>query len=96
MKAFSEIVCGFFSRLFAGILGIVILRGIYLEIFINHQIPLGDGRYRLLLTPVAFFFGIAFLVYAVGGQDLLSKVIPTLAEKRRDKLDSHGISDDEK
>jgi hypothetical protein len=69
------------ARIFVGIFGVLLSVGAVLQM-LDGSLTF-SGRYGWLMP----FLGIAFIVYALGGQRLLSKYFPILAEKEKPTLD---------
>ena len=71
------------ARLCLGILGVIFSVSTLVSIF-DGSLTF-EGRYGWLMP----FLGIVFIVYALGGQQLLRKYFPILAEK--EKLDNEKL-----
>ncbi len=65
------------ARICLGILGAIFSAVTFISLF-NGSLTF-EGRYGWLMP----FLGIAFIVYAVGGQHLLRKYFPILADKEK-------------
>ena len=62
-------------RIFSGFLGVLFTTFTLITIF-DGSFKLTEGKYGWMMP----FLGIAFIVYAIGGQELLSKYFPMWAE----------------
>jgi hypothetical protein len=71
------------TRLLVGVLGALLSVGSVLQM-LDGSITF-SGRYGWLMP----FLGVAFIVYAVGGQRLLKKYFPILAEKEKQTIDDN-------
>ena len=65
------------ARICLGILGAILSVVPLISLFDGSLTP--EGRYGWLMP----FLGVAFIVYAIGGQHLLRKYFPILAEKEK-------------
>jgi hypothetical protein len=71
-----------FLRVCAGVIGILLSVTLLIGLW-NEELPSLSGKYALLMP----FLGFAFIAYAIGGQKLLKKFLPNLAEQDKNLTD---------
>ncbi|MEZ0236426.1 MAG: hypothetical protein ACAH06_00035 [Methylophilaceae bacterium] len=56
-------------RILGGIIGVSLCLMALFSVFVQHEFPIGEGRYGLLMP----FLGLVFIAYAIAGPELFKK-----------------------
>ena len=75
-------------RILGGIIGVFLCLMALFSVFVQHEFPIGEGRYGLLMP----FLGLVFITYALGGPELFKKFM----SQRPNSNQQHNQASDSK